>query len=240
MGIQRNPKEPELVQPTTWSRNSRLALPQAGRLWCGFNHVSGGVKWFSRMRPRAKSPGGLKSQGVPSRAVSLGLRPSQPSPMRRRRSLPRHHPWSRASAGWPASTLAPQTTRPIHFTFCFKATGAIDGNLVTIGTMRVGADCREACAGRGQQVRHGPAQLDDVPLHRRAGLHRELHRPRGPSLQLRHRRSGVPGLCQPARSWATCAARVSRRWRTTRTTGRTTPASATTASSRARPFRPPA
>jgi hypothetical protein len=42
-------------------------------------------------------------------------------------------------------------TKTYHFTFCFKATGAIDGNLVTIGTMQVGADCREAYAGVGNK-----------------------------------------------------------------------------------------
>ena len=39
-----------------------------------------------------------------------------------------------------------------HFTFCFKATGAIDNNQVTIGTMKVGADCREAFAGVDNKI----------------------------------------------------------------------------------------
>jgi hypothetical protein len=39
-----------------------------------------------------------------------------------------------------------------HFTFCFKATGAIDNNQVTVTTMSAGADCRAAFAGVGNKI----------------------------------------------------------------------------------------
>ncbi len=44
-------------------------------------------------------------------------------------------------------------SKTYHFTFCFKATAAgVDNNQVTIGTMKVGDDCREAYAGVGNKI----------------------------------------------------------------------------------------
>ena len=141
---------------------------------------------------------------------------SQPSPMRRRRSLPRRHPWSRASVGWPASTLATSDDKTYHFTFCFKATGAIDGNLVTIGTMR---GRRRLPGGHTRASATSPSP--SCPTRRRASTSTRRASPRAPPTAWSftsatpspvRRSRAVP----PARSWATCAARVSRRWRTTR------------------------
>jgi len=38
-----------------------------------------------------------------------------------------------------------------HFTFCFKATGAIDANTVTVSTMLIGDDCRPAFVGENNK-----------------------------------------------------------------------------------------
>ena len=68
--------------------------------------------------------------------------------------------WGGLQAPWLASD-----DKTYHFTFCFKATGAIDGNLVTIGTMQVGADCRESIRRRGQQVRDRPCPTPTTCLY---------------------------------------------------------------------------
>jgi hypothetical protein len=48
---------------------------------------------------------------------------------------------------------AGQNDKSYHFTFCFKATAAgVDNNQVSILTMKVGADCREAYAGVGNKL----------------------------------------------------------------------------------------
>ena len=45
-----------------------------------------------------------------------------------------------------------QNQKTYHFTFCFKATGAIDNNQVTVLTMSAGADCRDAVSGVGNDI----------------------------------------------------------------------------------------
>ena len=104
-----------------------------------------GVKWFSRMRPRAKSPGTQISRRTVTRGIAWSapvaavayaapaFAASPPPVVASQRGVACKHPGA-------------SDDKTYHFTFCFKATGAIDGNLVTIGTMRVGADCREAYA----------------------------------------------------------------------------------------------
>ena len=61
-----------------------------------------------------------------------------------------------------------QNDKAYHFTFCFKATGAIDGNTVTVIKMLVGDDCRIAFVGEANHSCHRLAQLDGVRLRRRA------------------------------------------------------------------------
>jgi hypothetical protein len=44
-----------------------------------------------------------------------------------------------------------QNDKAYHFTFCFKATGAVDGNTVSVTTMKIGDDCRPAFVGENNK-----------------------------------------------------------------------------------------
>lgn len=109
----------------------------------------------------------MDSKNTPARSQSGGTRIS-------RRTVTRGVAWSAPIAvvatAAPAFAVSPppvvasqcgtackhpgsgQNDKAYHFSFCFKATGAIDGNAVTVTSMLIGDDCRPAFVGENNHT----------------------------------------------------------------------------------------